>query len=236
VKYEESTGIMFTKWKDKKDVHLLSTCIADGTIEVTRAGKAKNIPLVVNCYNNNMGGVDRSDQMMTLYEVERKRVKKWYKKYFMHLINTCIMNSHIIYSKIGKGCTALKFREELIRQIFSRYTELSPLRPRTGRPSLEDPLRLVERHFPTIIPPDPNSKSKKPNKRSWRCHVCSINKIRSESKYYCKECNVGLCVYPCFMYYHTSRDLTTVLSLLYRAFNSKQLLRIKYTLCCFFLH
>jgi len=44
VKYEESTGIMFTKWKDKKDVHLLSTCIADGIIEVIRVGKAKNIP------------------------------------------------------------------------------------------------------------------------------------------------------------------------------------------------
>jgi len=44
VKFEESTGIMFTEWKDKKNVYLLSTCIADGIIEVIRVGKAKNIP------------------------------------------------------------------------------------------------------------------------------------------------------------------------------------------------
>ena len=39
--YEELTGTMFTKWKDKRDVYLLSTCIADSNTDVVRAGKAK---------------------------------------------------------------------------------------------------------------------------------------------------------------------------------------------------
>ena len=73
---------MVTQWRDKKDVTLLSSCVNDSTINVTRAGKEKTIPLVVNFYNANMGGVDKSDQMLTSYEVERKRVKKWYKKSF----------------------------------------------------------------------------------------------------------------------------------------------------------
>ena len=59
--------------KIKKDIHLLSTCVSDGAVIVTRTGKGKEIPLVVNRYNKKMGGVDRSDQMMTSYQVERKR-------------------------------------------------------------------------------------------------------------------------------------------------------------------
>ena len=31
-----------------------------------------------------MGGVDRSDQMMNSYPVECKRLKKWYKKMWIH--------------------------------------------------------------------------------------------------------------------------------------------------------
>ena len=34
---------------------------------------------VENVYNNQMDGIDRIDQMLTSYEVEQKRVKKWYK-------------------------------------------------------------------------------------------------------------------------------------------------------------
>ena len=74
--YEKTTNIMITQWRDKKDVTLMSTCVNDGMITVTRAGKEKEIPCVVNFYNNNTGGVDKSDQMLTSYECERKRVKK----------------------------------------------------------------------------------------------------------------------------------------------------------------
>ena len=38
------------------------------------------IPLLINIYNNVMGGVDRSDQRMDSYPAERERLKKWYKK------------------------------------------------------------------------------------------------------------------------------------------------------------
>ena len=67
---------MCTRWKDKKDVYMMSSCITNDTVNVTRAGKPKDIPLVVHMYNQSMGGVDRSDQMLTTYEAERKRIKK----------------------------------------------------------------------------------------------------------------------------------------------------------------
>ena len=44
----------------------------DEDIVVKSCGKGKLVPLVVNIYNDSMGGVSRSDQMMSSYSVERK--------------------------------------------------------------------------------------------------------------------------------------------------------------------
>ena len=46
--YESLTNIMVTNWKDKKDVHMISTFVNDGEENVKRAGKDKNIPAVVD--------------------------------------------------------------------------------------------------------------------------------------------------------------------------------------------
>ena len=91
-------GIMVTRWKDSRDVHLISTCVDGNTwVKVKRAGKEKDIPLVVQTYNLNMGGVDHADQMCSSYDCGRKRVKKWYKKSFMHLLNEVVFNCFVLY-------------------------------------------------------------------------------------------------------------------------------------------
>ena len=51
----------------------MSTCVNDNTVIVKRAGKDR---CVVDFYDQHMGGVDKSGQMLTSYEIERKRVKK----------------------------------------------------------------------------------------------------------------------------------------------------------------
>ena len=70
---------MVTQWRDKKDVSMMSTCVNDGTVIVKRAGKDKVILHVADILNQHVGGVDKSDLMLTSYEIERKRVKMWYK-------------------------------------------------------------------------------------------------------------------------------------------------------------
>ena len=47
------------------------------------------------------GGVDQSNQILTLYEAEHKRLKKWYKKYFLYLVNISTFNAHIIAKSNG---------------------------------------------------------------------------------------------------------------------------------------
>ena len=71
---------MCMQWKDKRDVHMLSPSIPAENVSVIQSAKEVTVPLVVNIDSNMMDGVDRSDQMMNSYPVERKRLKKWYKK------------------------------------------------------------------------------------------------------------------------------------------------------------
>ena len=122
VLYEQGTNVMVTQWRDKIDVSMMSTCANDGIVIVKRAGRGKEIPRV-DFYNQHMGGVDKSDQMLTSYEIERKRVKKWYKKVFHHLVNQSVFNAHIIHMHLDDSdkLTPLKFREKLVTDIVVKY-------------------------------------------------------------------------------------------------------------------
>jgi len=154
---------------------------------------------VINEYNNMMGGVNRSDQMTTLYPTERKRVKKWYKKHFMHLINISVFNSHILHTKKGYF-----FSFCMVEQIVSKYgVEVeSAVELRGGRPSIEgNPFRLTERHFFKQIPP--SDKKLHPTKR---CIVCHKHKQHKETRYICGQCNEPFCVVLCFEQYHTLKN------------------------------
>ena len=113
---------MQLQWKDKRDVRMLSSCIPDENVSVVRRGKEVTVPLVINIYNNMMGGVDRSDQMMNSYPVECKRLKKWYKKMWIHLVN-CVLNAHILHKRKGGKLTSLEFRTKLVSQIIEKYGE-----------------------------------------------------------------------------------------------------------------
>ena len=204
VRYESETGIMCTRWKDKKDVFTMSTCVEDGILQVRRAGQPKDIPKVIDTYNKNMGGVDCGDQMLTSYEIERKRVKKWYKTFFYHLVNVGVFNAHIIATKLGSKVTQLQFREELIESLFLENQNTGSSRKR-GRQSTSNLARLAGRHVPSFIQPNEMKENS-----SRRCKVCSKNTFRKESRYQCKECDVGLCVAPCFEYYHTKKDFSKI--------------------------
>lgn len=200
--------VMALMWRDKKDVSLLSTVHTCDTIErATRYGpEKKNIPTVVVDYNNTMGGVDRVDQHLADYPVIRKRGKRYYKKNFFHLVEFALWNSYVLYGKCGGKLSHLEYRMEIIEKIIEAYgREVINLQGR--RRSAPNPLRMVERHFPDYVP----STSKKTN-TTRVCVVCSKKRdargkrVRRESRYQCPDCDVGLCVTPCFCIYHTKVD------------------------------
>jgi len=82
------------KWKDKRLVCMLSTIHDDSMVTKQRctrlvSGGVETIqkPKVIEEYNQYMGGVDKSDQLVTYYGF-RRCSEKWWKRAFFHLNGT----------------------------------------------------------------------------------------------------------------------------------------------------
>lgn len=200
--------LLALRWRDKKDIIMLSTVHNTETIAVKKRNEERIKPVVVNDYNSTMGGVDRVDQHISDYPMTRKRGKVYYKKIFYHLIELALWNSYLLYKKNGGQYTPLQFRMNLIEIIFETYHSCMFM-PKAGRPgTTPTPLRLSNRHFPEFIPP-----TQKKNNPTRQCAMCSRkrdntgNRIRKETRYLCPNCQVPLCVVPCFKDYHTKTNI-----------------------------
>ena len=56
--YSPQYNAMCMQWNNKHDVCMHSSCIPDENVSVIGRGKEVTVPLVINIYNNMMGGVD----------------------------------------------------------------------------------------------------------------------------------------------------------------------------------
>lgn len=197
--------VLIMRWRDKKDVTLLSTIHNIETKTYEKRGKDRTKPILVIDYNYTMGGVDKVDQHLSDYPVTRKRGKKYYKKIFFHLLELALWNSYILYKKCGGVKSPLQYRLCLIKEMFEKYHP-NLLPSTSGRPSKSpNPLRMSKGHYPDYVPA--TEKKQCPTRR---CVMCSRKRdncgkpIRRESRYCCSVCDVGLCVVPCFKDYHTA--------------------------------
>ncbi|GFX14334.1 piggyBac transposable element-derived protein 4 [Trichonephila clavipes] len=110
---------------DKKAVCLISTIHNPEMVQVqSHKNEIRRKPKAVMEYNNTMCGVDRLDQHLTNYPLIKKREKKYYKKIFFHLLDTCLWNSFVLYKKWGKD-SHLQFRIDIVDCLIERYGEVS---------------------------------------------------------------------------------------------------------------
>ncbi|XP_052008079.1 piggyBac transposable element-derived protein 4-like [Xyrauchen texanus] len=120
VECRENGTQLAVKWHDKRDVHLLttvhpSTMSATGKVDhITKGRKMK--PLCVQEYNKKMGAVDKADMMKGFFDCTRKTTK-WYKKVFLYLLDTAILNSHIVHHQL----TGEKFAYQIKNNIEFTY-------------------------------------------------------------------------------------------------------------------
>lgn len=177
--------VVVTKWKDKRDVRMLSTCHKHEMVKITnKRGCEKYKPKCVLEYNAHMSGVDRADQMMSYYSSPRKTIK-WYRKLFFHLVDICMWNACFIYKKKCQSKkTLLEFRDEVLMNI---------LTPKPITPVVID---FQAHHFPAENTGEKNTMK--------RCRWCSKQNVRKRSKYHCPQCEEkpGLCIVPCFKEWH----------------------------------
>jgi hypothetical protein len=195
---QHSGPVTVMKWRDKRNVLMIST-YHDAEIKiVTKRGKDTQKPVCVIDYNKWMGGVDLKDQLLQTFLVERKCMHKWYMKLLKRLLNATVLNAMIIYRhNTGKQIDQLAFRVNLVEALFHQFAETERKVPghRAGENTI---LRLWERHF--IHKVSPSGKKSAPQRR---CVVCTKHGRKKDSRYCCLQCDVGLCVDECCEAYHT---------------------------------
>ena len=106
----ESNHVFFTKWLDNKAVHMVSNFLAVEPVhEVKRriqgSSEKKNIscPVVIQKYNEHMGGVDIMDQKKVTYQFNHRSKIKYYLRVVFDLIDIAVNNSGIIFNKLCEG-------------------------------------------------------------------------------------------------------------------------------------
>ncbi|KAJ8734236.1 hypothetical protein PYW07_014787 [Mythimna separata] len=186
VAFSHTRDMTITVWMDSNVVPLISTY---HKVEV--GGKEKNgnyryKPQVVLDYNLYMGGVDKKDQLLQAFPIERVRNLIWYKKLFRRFLNVSIHNAFVLSSKSGSTKMAQRqFRVLLVDEIMQRF-----------RPPRIEPQLRASSHFPA-----------KTNVRKSRCKWCARRKVDTCTAYKCDTCNVNLCIIGCFKDFHISRGL-----------------------------
>jgi hypothetical protein len=97
----------------------------------------------------------------------------------------------------NKNIDSLTFRLSLAQDLVEKHSTGVP-RSVHGGPSTEPPpKRLTERHFLERIPA--TGKKARPRRKYV---VCTKHGKRSDSVYWCSECQAGLCLDGCFKSYH----------------------------------
>ncbi|GBM15692.1 PiggyBac transposable element-derived protein 4 [Araneus ventricosus] len=199
------------KYMDKKPICMLSTIHTINFVEQCKKKKKKKSngdvediitkkPKAILDYNRTMGGVHMADQCLSYYPTVRNQQKKYYKKIFRQLLNQSVWNAFVLFKKCGGKMTHLDFRMNLVQSLLQTYGE---------KKHLQHPVadRLTGRHFASHI--EATEKKKMPTRV---CIVCSKKfddkgrRVRKESRFECKQCNVALCIVPCFERYHTVQD------------------------------
>ena len=219
-------GVLALKWRDKRDVMMLSTFHDTHMVAKTRRSRSAEggvevvqKPAVVEDYNQHMGGVDKGTcllhvhanskhvchislfcftlaDQLVIYYEFSHRSVKWWKRVFFHLLDVAIVNCHLLF----KSVTGSKLSQLDFRVAVAKglMEGLERQRPRRSAGTQALPLRLTERPFPEPVPD-----SKRPDRA-----VCSDRAAhkRHQTGYRCKICHTHLCLYTCFERYHTLKD------------------------------
>lgn len=175
---------------------MLSNChdFKIGTTERTQKDGCKktfDCPEAIVFYNKFMGGVDKSDQYSTYYQVDRKS-NKWWKRMFNRLLLITVSNAWILHKKFKeKEMSLIDFLIPLSEEVM----ELGKIGTNyqrklgAGRPSKRLKLMGNVGHQPI------RGQTKR------RCAFCTEKKKQSRSFYTCSSCETPLCV-DCFAPYH----------------------------------
>lgn len=159
-----NTGIVISKWKDKRDVMMLSTKHGMDTVDVTdKRGRNKTKPSVIIDYNSSKQGIDLSDQMASYFSPLRRTIRWYHKVVFEILLNTAVVNAYLLFkTKTGKEIQIGEFRERLILSLSKTSEVPSTLRGGSSKHQFKETEEIDSRN----------------RKRRRRCSSCYSNLLK----------------------------------------------------------
>jgi hypothetical protein len=165
--------IEFIKFLDGKPVYMLSTVHGSDMSATHRRDKDTNViimkPSMVVNYNKYMGGVDRSDQMIS-YTNSIVKSFNWWKKVIFHVLAIAVLDAYILFKSQNPNSviTHRVFRKKLVTELVQNNAMAVVVR--AGRPvkAPQQLERLTGRHFISRI----KTNGKKRN-LARLCKVCN---------------------------------------------------------------
>lgn len=121
ISMRSSSNILVLKWKDKRDLYMLSTKHNSEMISIDHHGKCIEKPKVVIDYNLDKSPIDLSDQLSS-YSNPLRRSIKWYKKVVLDsLLNIGVVNSLVLFNKVTNSkMTITTFRTILVENLVKK--------------------------------------------------------------------------------------------------------------------
>ncbi|XP_059384611.1 piggyBac transposable element-derived protein 4-like [Carassius carassius] len=197
IRWIRDKDLVFVKWMDTREVSVCSTIHAAYTGDnVQRRAKTQNgwrkksfpCPAPVTAYNQHMGGVDLSDQLLQYYSTQHKTMK-WYRKLFLHFLDIAASNAYILHKELYGTMTHKEFMEELIAELCGVSQKIPPKR--------------------TSADHEPIPGSEQPSGATAGRRTCVLCKVkhgkRQDTPWKCQACDVHLCVQlkrNCFLEWH----------------------------------
>ena len=86
IKAKSNEKIKAVHWFDKRAVFALSSIHGSSAVPVLRHGEDEEVMKLIAEYNKYINGVDKCDQCLASYSVDRKTLK-WWKKIFFRLLD-----------------------------------------------------------------------------------------------------------------------------------------------------
>lgn len=184
---KKGSRIVYCGWRDSKCVMVMS-CAHPGHAEGTVRRKVKGaggtvmldvkIPIMIKRYNAFMGGVDKSDQLISYHHILRQTIRYW-KTPLYHLLEIMVTNAFILHNWLRMECgerreTESRFRDQLVLQIIAKY----------GSSNVSQSLQSADttiRHGSTILSQDER-------------HLCAWCKVHRTNRQCCDcDCQPMLC-------------------------------------------
>lgn len=200
---ENARGITVMKWRDKRDVLVLTTKHTDQMEEVRIRGEIKYKPKAILDYNKGKGSVDMSDQMSSYSTALRKTVK-WYRKVAIEMVlGTALVNAHFLYKTINnKNISINDFRE----QIYEKMIEYRDIQE-TIDPEVSEATDQVGRKRKSKSTHQFSKKDGPCHETRKYCRGCYANKVKGDItknqvkkvNTFCRDCDdqPHFCL-PCF--------------------------------------